>query len=83
MNDQSQNTKEKIINLLAEHIGVDKEDISLEDTFTEDLHMSASDLIDFSQKLKEAGIDISQVDFTEIKDVESLVENIISQEELK
>lgn len=71
---EQENTKEKVKRLLAEHIGVEPEDINDDDSFIEDLHMNPSELVDFSQKLEEAGFEISRVNFTDLEKVEDLVE---------
>lgn len=73
---------QKIITLLAEHIGVDKEELSSDDAFQNDIRMSATDFADFVEKLKTAGFDTTKLDLLEIKSVGDLIENIISQEEL-
>ena len=73
---------QKIIALLAEHIGAEEEELSSDDTFQNDIHMSATDLADFAEKLKTAGFDTTKLDLTEIESVGDVIENIISQEDL-
>ncbi len=73
---------QKIIALLAEHIGTEEEELSSDDTFQNDIHMSATDLADFVEKLKTAGFDTTKLDLTEIESVGDVIENIISQEDL-
>ncbi len=73
---------QKIIALLAEHTGADEEELSSDDTFQNDIHMSATDLADFVEKLNMAGFDTSKLDLMEAESVGDLIENIISQEEL-
>ena len=73
---------QKIIALLAKHIGADEEELSSNDTFQNDIHMSATDLADFVEKLNMAGFDTSKLDLMEVESVGDLIENIISQEEL-
>lgn len=73
---------QKIKTLLAEHIGTDEEELSNEDRFQNDIHMSATDLADFVEKLKMAGFDTTKLDLMETESVGDLIENIISQEEL-
>lgn len=73
---------QKIITLLAEHIGADEEELSSTDTFQDKINMSVTDLADFVEKLKVAGFDVSKIDLTEIESVGDLIENIISQEDL-
>jgi len=73
---------QKILTALSEQIGVEEEELDTKDSFQEDLHMSPADLTDFLEKLGEMGFDTSDIDLTETKHVEDLIEVIISQEEL-
>lgn len=73
---------QEIITILAEHIGTDEEELSSEDRFQNDIHMSATDLADFVEKLNTAGFDTTKLDLPEIESIGDLIENIISQEEL-
>jgi len=82
MTEETKDLTQKILNILSEHIGVEKEELHKKDSFQDDLHMSPADLADFLEKLRGAGLDISKIDFTEIEFVEDLIEIIISQEEL-
>jgi len=68
------NNSDSIKEILAEYVGVDKEEISDEDTLSEDLHMSASDLTNLSEILKGKGI--TEVDFTVIKTVGELADEV-------
>jgi acyl carrier protein len=76
-------TEQKIITLLAEHIGTDEEELSKDDAFQEGLQMSPSDIADFIEKLNQAGLDTSEVDLTQITTVDDLVDKVVSQEEFK
>lgn len=82
MTEKENNISEKIITLLAEHIGADEEEISSSDTFQDKINMSPTDLADFIEKLKTAGFDTSELDITNLKSVGDLIEGIISQEDL-
>ena len=82
MTKTAKDISQKIIVLLAEHIGTDEEELSSEDTFQNDIHMSPTDLADFVEKLNTAGFDTTKLDLTEIESVGDLIENIISQEDL-
>ncbi len=70
---------EKIKAILAEHIGVDSEDIKESDSFSDDLHMGPTEMVDFSETLKKAGIDLSDLDFTKINSVGDLLEALETQ----
>lgn len=83
MNDQlNTETLAKIKSTLANHLGIDPEDIGLEDTFLEDLHMRPSDFSDFLEELGEDGLRTSELDLSLIKTVEDLVEALSSHEYL-
>ena len=82
MSKTAKDITQKIKTLLAEHIGADEEELSNEDRFQNDIHMSATDLADFVEKLKMAGFDTTKLDLTETESVGDIIENIISQEEL-
>lgn len=62
--------------LLANHLGVDLEDIENESILTEDLHMTALDLTDFMETLKSNNFDVSKVDLTEVETFGDLIENL-------
>lgn len=82
MTKAAKDISQKIITLLAEHIGTDEEELSIHDTFRDKINMSPTDLADFVIKLNTAGFDTSKLDLTEIENVGDLIENIISQEDL-
>ena len=69
-----------IKNVLAETIGVESEDINDTDDFLDDLHMSPSHLSDFIEKLSSMGIDTSKIELAELKTVDSLIEQLFSEE---
>ena len=65
--------------LIAEHIGVEPEDIKSEDFFFEDLHMSPADLSDFMESLAKSRIDATKIDLETIETVGDLEEALITQ----
>jgi acyl carrier protein len=69
-------TKDIIYQSISEQTGVEPEDIKTEDSFSEDLHMQASDIADFLQSLEEKGIDISKVDMTKVETVQEFIEEL-------
>lgn len=79
----SDDSKEKIRKLLAEHIGVEPEDIDDEDSLIHDLHMSPTDLSDFVETLQKNGFKIIANDLVEIETFEELAEFASAHEELK
>lgn len=83
MTEEKKNKPEEIIKLLAEHIGVEESELSKEDSFADDLHISAADFTDFIEKLSGAGFDISSLDLSKTETIGELIEEIISKEELE
>lgn len=67
---------EKIKKLLANFLGVDADDIKDEYSLAEDLHMSASDLTDFIETLKNEGVDTASLVLTEIETFDDLIESL-------
>lgn len=59
---------------LAQFLGVELEDISNDDAFVDELHMTAADLSDFVHSLEDLGFDISKVDLTALTSVSDLLE---------
>ncbi|MFZ5932499.1 MAG: hypothetical protein ACOYT7_00205 [Patescibacteria group bacterium] len=74
------NKKAKIIAHLAEHIGVESEDISEEDFFLDDLHMNPTEISDFVHSLEGLGFDISKLNLVEIESVGDLLEALGASE---
>ena len=66
--------KNKLKELLADYLGVSIEDIDDSDSFSQDMHISAIDLADFTHSLESKGFDISKVDLSEIETFENLTE---------
>ncbi len=78
---ENKDIKKLIVEELAKYLGVDIEDINEDDSFSSDLHMKASDLVDFMQILEIKGIDTSNIELTNIDTVADLVE-ILKEEML-
>jgi len=72
--------KDKIIHILADQIGVEPEDISMEDSLRDELHMSTVDLAEISDKLASLGFD--EVDLSEIDSVEELLEELNVEDDI-
>jgi len=70
--------KEFIKGKIADTIGVEVEDIEDSDTFSEELHMSATVFTDFLSTLGELGIDPQSLELTPSLSVEELVETVSS-----
>lgn len=80
MDSEFANTKQRIKRELADFLGVDMEDIEDESSLSEDLHMNASSLTDFSEILTKAGFDTTSLDLTEIETFLDLVEALTAHE---
>jgi acyl carrier protein len=72
--------KEKVRKELANQLGVEPEDIEDDSSLTEDLHMKASDITDFSESLANSGFVTSNLDFTEIETFIDLVEALTDRQ---
>ena len=78
MSDTEQKIKSLVVNKLAEHIGVDSEDINMDDFLDEDLHLNAAEISDFLQKLSEEGVEIEESELENIETVSDLIDEILS-----
>lgn len=82
MTDTEQKIKLIVLTKLADHIGVESEDINLDDGLIEDLHLNPAEITDFLQKLSEDKIEIKEDDLEEIETVSDLIDHILSQREI-
>jgi len=73
----------KIIELLADNLGVETEDISEDDSFSEDLHMAPDKLADFVESLSSLDFEISNLALADIETVGDLAEMLSSREDIK
>jgi acyl carrier protein len=71
---ETDHLKGKIRTLLAEFLGVEPSDIGYEDDFAIDLQMDAAALVDFQEKLNSSGIDVSNLNFNQIHNIDDLVD---------
>ena len=76
--DQKEKILKNIKSVLAAYLGVEEDDISDDDSFTDDLNMEANDLSEFIEKLSQTGVDTKQIDFSEISSVNELADAIES-----
>lgn len=80
MDDKELKTKNTIKAKIAEHIGVDVEDINDDDSFSEDLHMSPAEFSDFLGSLADLGVaDAHSLDLTSSSTVDELIDEVSSQ----
>jgi len=73
----------KVIKLLAENLGVETEDISEDDSFSDDLHMAPDKLADFAETLSASGFETSNLSLEELETVGDLAEALSSHEDIK
>ena len=66
--------KSQIIKRLAEHIGVEPEDIDEDDAFLTDLHMNPMEMSDFVHSLTSLDLDVSHLNLAEIENIADLLE---------
>ena len=78
MNNTEQKIKNLVIGKLAEHIGVETEDINLQDSLVEDLHLNIAEISDFLQELSKEGIEIEETKYKNIKTISDLINYILS-----
>jgi acyl carrier protein len=76
----NETSQTKIKKLLTEHLGVDPEEINEDDYFSDDLHMSATDLTDFTEILANSGFNTQTLDLTMIDTVGDLIEELTHEE---
>lgn len=73
---ESRLTKKRVKSIIAEHLGVESSDIEDDDSFSQDLHMSPSDIFDLFEVLKEKGICDENCDYSEAETVSDLLEEL-------
>lgn len=81
--DEQNKIVDMVMEVLSNHVGVEKDDILPEFSFTEDLHMSPSNLTDFLEELHNLNIDISKIDMTEIDTIEDFLEQLESNQPIE
>lgn len=74
--------KDHLMELLAEQIGVEKDDLKEEDFLTEDLHMNPTEIADFIHLLGSEGFETSLLNLEEIETLEDLILALNLQEEI-
>ena len=67
---------------LAEHLGIEPDDIGYDDSLSEDFHMRASDFTDFLEVLNSKGIDTSKLDLPDIQTFGDLVQALDIEDQL-
>lgn len=72
--------KAKVKRELADFLGVDIEDIEDETDLKVDLHMTASNLTDFTQILAKSGYDTDGLDLTQIETFLDLIEALTAHQ---
>jgi hypothetical protein len=68
------NNREKLLFLLAEGLGLEKEDITEDDSLEDDLHLTPSSIFDLLSKLSIPGMDTENLDLSGVETVEQLLD---------
>lgn len=71
---QTVNVKDLVKKTLAEHLGLEVDDIKDEDSLSNDLHMGPTDLSALIEKLESERVDTTTISLTEIETVNDLIE---------
>jgi hypothetical protein len=79
MDDKDEKFKKLLKTKIAEHIGVEVEDVKDEDIFGDDLHMSATEFSDFLGSLAPMGVDAGLLDISTSSSVEELFNEVSLQ----
>ncbi|HLE48593.1 MAG TPA: phosphopantetheine-binding protein [Patescibacteria group bacterium] len=66
--------------LLSEFLGVSKDDINLDDSIKDDLHMDPAQITDFLEILDENGFPTHSVNLQSIETLQELFEQLIDDE---
>jgi acyl carrier protein len=66
--------KDQVLKGLSDQLGLEPEDINDEDSIYQDLHMQASDISDFMERLQSLNIETGSVNLTEIETVTDLLD---------
>lgn len=77
-----ENIKDIVITSLADFLGVTKEDITTEDSLTEDLHINPSDLSDYLESLGGKGLNTNDLKMDNIDTVGELIDELILETDL-
>jgi len=80
--DKHKNIKQLIKGILSDHLGVEPQDLNDDDSFTDELHMGATEIADFVQSLSDANIDVSKIDFEETPTLGELLDYLSSEHEI-
>jgi len=75
-------TEEKIKIILAEQLGIEKEEIHPEDSLRADFHMTSTDLTELMQRLLDLGFEEEKLNLSQIETVAELIETLKSEEEI-
>lgn len=74
MDNEINSITQKVKRELADFLGIGMEDIEEESDFIEDFHMSPTDMTDFMDILEKSGLNIDNIDLTEIEVFSDLID---------
>ena len=76
------NIKDIVITSLVEFLGVTTEDVTVEDSLRDDLHISPSDLSDYLESLGSKGLNIENLKMENIDTVGELIDELTLETDL-
>jgi len=76
------NIKDIVMTSLVVFLGVTTEDINLEDTLRNDLHMSSSDISDYIESIGNKGLNIKDLKMENVDTVGELIDELALETDL-
>lgn len=76
MDPETNTIQQKVKRELSDFLGIGIEDIEDESDFSADFHMSPTDMTDFIDILEKSGLDVEEVDLTNIDCFSDLIESL-------
>ena len=73
---QNDKLKHDIILLLCNHLGLEVDDVSEDDSLKEDLRMGPTVLTDFVEALSQGGYDTTKIDLERVETVGDLIDSL-------
>ena len=73
---QNDKLKHDIILLLCNHLGLEVDDVSEDDSLKEDLRMGQTVLTDFVEALSQGGYDTTKIDLESVETVGDLIDSL-------
>jgi|GEM_PF-1650593 hypothetical protein len=78
--DEGNKLRSLVAKALADHIGVEADDIKDDDFFFDDLHMNPTELTDFVHEIESLGVDSTKINLEELETFEDLLDQVSQSE---